>query len=162
MTKDQEPKNKGGFTVGELEGKVKKYGLEIALCVVFVLTAVFALVHGSSMLHWSILLCMIFAIVGILVPKSMDKITTHALRFIYKEKITSIVMGVIACLVAIFLPPIIFAIVGLVAGKAFSLDGHMKNPHSKEDDHDHHDHDHKNHHDHNHDHDSHTGTDHKH
>lgn len=126
MAKDQEKKPRGGFTVGEIEGKVRKYGLEIALCVVFILTAIFALIWGGGMVLWSILLSMIFAIIGVLVPKSMHKITTHALRFIYRERITSIVIAVVAVLISIFLPPIIFAIVGLIAGKSFSLDAHME------------------------------------
>lgn len=124
MAKDEEQKGKGGFTVGEIEGKVRKYGLEIALCVVFILTAIFALVWGGAMLLWSILLGMIFAIIGVLVPNSMHKVTTHALKFTSKEKVTGIIMAVIACLLAIFLPPIIFAVVGLVAGKSFSFDAH--------------------------------------
>ena len=124
MAKDEDQKSKGGFTVGEIENKVRKFGLEIALCIVFILTAIFALVWGGAMLLWSILLCMIFAIIGVLVPNSMHKVTTHALKFTAKEKVTGIIMTVVACLLAIFLPPIIFAVVGLIAGKSFSFDAH--------------------------------------
>lgn len=124
MAKDDEQKPKSGFTVGEIEGKMRKYGLEIILTVVFILTAIFALIHGGGMLHWSILLCMIFAIIGLLVPKAMNKVTTHALKFVTKEKITGIITAIVAILIAIFLPAIIFAIVGIVAGKTFSFDAH--------------------------------------
>ena len=122
MADDPNDKSKGGFTVGELEGKMKKYGLEIALCLVFILTAIFALVWGGAMLVWSILLCMIFAIVGVLVPKSAHKISLASLTFVSTEEITAIIVAVLACLVAIFIPPIIFAIMGAVAGKAIAND----------------------------------------
>ena len=137
MAKDQEPKPKSGFTVGEIEGRMRKYGLEIALCVVFILTAIFTLVWGGAMLLWSILLAMIFGIIGVLVPKSMHKVTIHSHEFVNREKITSIIIAVIAFLIAIFLPPIIFAIVGLMAGKSFSIDADRKgtnfDPDSKDD-----------------------------
>ena len=144
MAKDHEPKSKSGFTVGELEGKMKKYGLEIALCVTFILTAIFAMVWGGAMILWSILLCMIFAIIGVLVPRSMHKILSHTLKFVYKEKITSIIIAVIGIVVGIFLPPIIFAIIGLIAGKSFAMDALVHGADIEHDVHDHH-HDHEHH-----------------
>lgn len=116
-----DPKSRGGFTVSELEGKVKKYGLEICLCAIFILTAIFTLVWGGMILLWSILLSMIFGIVGVLAPKPMDKILHSALQFAYKEKVTGIVVAVAGLLVSILLPPIVFAIVGLVAGKSLAM-----------------------------------------
>ena len=121
---DNNPKK--GYTVAELEGKVKKYCLEIDLCVMFVLTGIFTLIWGGAMVVWSILLCMIFCIVSVLVPRSINKVTTHTLQFVYKEKITSIIVGVVGVLFSIFLPPIIFAVVGIIAGKTFSFDAQMQ------------------------------------
>ncbi len=130
MSNDQEDKSKGGFTVGELEGKMKKYGLEIALCVIFILTAIFALVWGGAMMVWSVLLCMIFAIVGVLVPKSTHKVASQSMRFICKEMITAILVGVVACLIGVFIPPFIFALVGLIAGKTIAVDARSHKPDS--------------------------------
>jgi hypothetical protein len=113
---------KGGFTIGEIEGKVKKFGVEIVLCASFLLTAIFTLIWGKAMIVWSILLCMVFAIVGALLPKSIHKLTSHASRFILKDKVTGIVMTVILILLSILLPAVIFALVGVKAGKSFLLD----------------------------------------
>ena len=123
---DSNNKESSGYTIKQIEWKMKKYGLEISLVVIFILSAIFALVWGGAWLTWSILLSMIFAIVGTLIPKSAHKISTSALRFIYKEKVTSITVGVIGVIVSIFLPPIIFACVGLLAGKSCSRDAFME------------------------------------
>lgn len=119
-------KKAGGFTVGDIEGKMKKYGLEITLCTMFILTAVFTLIWGGAMAVWSILLCMIFAIIGVLIPRSTHKISTHSLKFVYREKVTSIIVAVAGILISIFIPAIIFAIIGLIAGKTFSKDAEME------------------------------------
>ncbi|OGN62872.1 MAG: hypothetical protein A3F09_00020 [Chlamydiae bacterium RIFCSPHIGHO2_12_FULL_49_11] len=124
----EENKPKSGFTVQELQGKAKKFGLEIALCVIFVLTAIFALVWSSAYMVWSILLGMIFAIVGALLPKSVHKFTTSALRFIYREKATSIVFAVLGLVLAVALPMLIFGMVGLIAGKSFLIDSEEHRP----------------------------------
>lgn len=116
MADEQKPR--GGFTVSEIENKFKEYGLEICLCIMFILTAIFTLVWGGAMLLWSILLSMILAIVGVLFPKPVKKILNGCMEFICKEKTTSIVSAVLGILVSIFLPVIIFALFGLVAGKA--------------------------------------------
>jgi hypothetical protein len=122
MSDEKKSPSKGGFTVGELEGKVRKFGVEIVLCASFVLTAIFALIWGGAMMVWSILLCMIFSIIGALVPKSIHKLAHHTARFALKDKVTGIVIAVVLILLSIFLPPIVFAIVGAKAGKSFLLD----------------------------------------
>jgi len=114
--------NNKGFTMGELEGKMKKYGLEISLCVIFVLSAIFSLIWGGAWLVWSIILTMILGIIGVLFPHTVHNMSTKALHYIYKEKVTSIIIAVVGLLLSIFLPPLIFAAVGLIAGKSFSID----------------------------------------
>ncbi len=120
MADEQKPQ-RGGFTVSELEIKAKKYGLEICLCAMFLLTAIFTLAWGGAMLLWSILLSMLFGIVGVIFPKHVKKIMHSGMEFIYKEKVTSITFAVIGILVSIFLPVIIFALVGAVAGKTIAM-----------------------------------------
>ena len=116
MADEQKPR--GGFTVSELEEKAKKYGLEICLCSMFILTAIFTLVWGGAMILWSILLSMMLAIVGVLFPKIVRKGLQLSMEFIYKEKVTCIVAATIGILLSIFLPLVIFALFGLIAGKA--------------------------------------------
>ena len=118
---DEKKPQRGGFTVSELEIKAKKYGLEICLCAMFILTAIFTLAWGGAMLLWSVLLCMLLAIVGVIFPKQVKKILHSGMDFIYKEKVTCITFAVIGILVSIFLPVIIFALIGLVAGKTIAM-----------------------------------------
>ena len=82
-----EEKPRGGFTVSELEDKAKKYGLEICLCTMFILTAIFTLVWGGAMILWSILLCMILGIVGVLFPKPVKKSFTMEWNLFIKKKL---------------------------------------------------------------------------
>ncbi len=118
MADEEKKQSRGGFTVSELECKAKQYGLEICLCAMFILTAIFTLVWGGAMVLWSILLTMILGIVGVLFPKLVRKILHAGMEFICKEKVTCIVAAVIGVLLSILLPVVIFALFGLVAGKA--------------------------------------------
>ena len=74
---------------------------------------------------WSILLCMILAIIGAIVPDSITLAINRSIEFVYKEKVTLIVIGILLLIIGIFIPVLIFASVGLVAGGTLSLS--MKN-----------------------------------
>jgi H+/Cl- antiporter ClcA len=130
METNKDTKGKKGFTVSELEGKAKQYASEIGLAVIFFLTPIFTLVWGSSMKFWAILLCMIFAILGAVIPHSMMDLFSKALDFVYREKVMLIATGIVLMIIGIFIPAIIFALVGLIAGGALSQS--MKNRASKE------------------------------
>ena len=129
MGTNEDTKGKKGFTVSELEGKAKQYASEIGLAVIFLLTAIFTLVWGPSMKFWAILLSMIFAIIGAVIPNSMMDFLSKALDFVYREKVMLIATGIVLMIIGIFIPAIIFAFVGLIAGGALSQS--MKNKASK-------------------------------
>ncbi len=120
MENNESKKNKKGFTVSELEGTAKRFASEIGLAVIFLVTGVFTLIWGGAMMVWSIILCMIFGIVGALISCSMMGWISKALDFIYKDKIILIVIGVVMVIIGIFVPVLIFALVGLVAGGSLS------------------------------------------
>lgn len=126
MADEPNKPEKKGFTVGEIEGKFKKYGMEISLSVIFVLTMIFALVWGGAWTAWSIILCMIGGVVGALLPEPIHKCLHASASFATKERVTGIVVAVVGVLLAIFIAPIIFAIVGLAAGKTLVLMGRQK------------------------------------
>ena len=121
MENKEERKENKGFTVSELEGTAKRYATEIGLAVIFIVTAMFTLIWGGSMMVWSILLCMIFAIVGAVVSGSMGSWFNRAVDFIYRDKIVLIVSGVVLTIIGIFVPVLIFGLVGLIAGGAISV-----------------------------------------
>ncbi len=119
MANDQNPLK--GFKISELENKVKEYGLEISLCSMFVLTAIFTLVWGEPMLRWSILLTMILGIIGIVFPKQVKKALHSSMEFAFKEKATRIALAVIGIIVSVLLPAAMFAFIGLLAGKSIVM-----------------------------------------
>jgi len=106
--------------VSEIEDKFKKHGVEICLCAMFILAAIFALIWGGMMLSWSILLTMILGIVGVLLPKQIQKGQKAAFDFIFKEKVTSIAAAVVGILLSILIPPLVFAFTGVVAGQSLA------------------------------------------
>ncbi|MCH9617554.1 MAG: hypothetical protein SP4CHLAM5_06790 [Chlamydiia bacterium] len=112
---------KTGFTVSELEGTAKKYASEIGLGVIFAMTAIFTLIWGGAMMVWSIILAMILAIIGAVVPGSMMSAISKSLDYVYRERVMLIITGVVLLVVAIFIPVLIFALVGLISGGSLSL-----------------------------------------
>lgn len=134
MDNNDNQENKSGFTVSELEGTAKKYATEIGLAAIFIVTGIFTLIWGGAMMVWSILLCMILAIVGALVPDSMMVWMSKSLDFIYKEKVMLIVSGIVLIIIGLFIPVLIFALVGLIAGGSLSLSMKRKAPQSSSSD----------------------------
>ena len=96
---------------------MKKHGVEICLSAMFILAGLFALIWGGLILSWSILLAMILGVVGVLIPKVIQKILHASAHFIFKDKIVSIAATVIGIIIAILLPPLVFALIGVTAGK---------------------------------------------
>ena len=119
--------DKEGFTVKELQQKGKKYSVEIALVVIFALTAIFTLVWGGAMMVWSIILSMVLAIVGALLPNAMDRFSKASMDFLFgKQPIIGIVITIVFIILAIFIPVIPFAVLGLIAGKSLVEDCNAK------------------------------------
>lgn len=126
--KDSNEQRKG-FTVSELEGTAKKYASEIGLAVIFIVSAIFTLIWSGAMMVWAILLCMILGVIGAVIPDSMTVGINKSIDFIYKEKIVLIVTGIVLLIIGIFIPVLIFALVGLIAGGALSLSMKKKKDH---------------------------------
>lgn len=118
MTTD--PNEKKGFTVGEIEAKAKQHSLEIALIVIFAITAISTLLYPGSMKGWSVFFAMVLGIVGVVVPRWSQRALTQGVCFICKEKSLYMASGVIALLLAIFFPVIIFALFGWFGGTSIT------------------------------------------
>jgi hypothetical protein len=150
MKNKDDNQEKKGFTVSELEGTARKYASEIGISVIFAISAIFTLIWSGAMMVWAVLLCMILAIVGTIIPDSMSKAINKAVDFVYKEKIMLIVTGVVLLIVAIFIPVLIFGLVGLLAGGSLSLSMQHKKEVLKAPDFTQHKADHHHHHHHHH------------
>jgi uncharacterized membrane protein len=111
-----EEKKKEGVTVKELEGYAKKNRFEIFFCILFVLASLFTLVFWGATL--SIFLVGIGGIVSVFLPQQIDQLSEKMAKMVFaKEGTTQLIIGIVALVVAIFLAPLIFLLVGLHAGK---------------------------------------------
>ncbi|MBS0584678.1 MAG: hypothetical protein JSR76_00045 [Verrucomicrobia bacterium] len=115
-------KKEAGFTVAEIETHVKKYGVEVSLCGAFIISALFSLIWGGSILVWSILLAGLGAAFGVVFPKWIHKGSQSVLHFFTKEKVTRIVGATLLVAISFFLPFLIFLILGLEGGKSLATE----------------------------------------
>lgn len=107
---------KEGVSVKEIEGFAKKYHIQVVFCLSFILACIFSFVffgHG-----WALILATIGAIIGVVMPGKLESFFRGMYHFIFKqEKITRIVLVVVTLLLSVFVPPLIFLILGLHGGK---------------------------------------------
>lgn len=117
MKQDAGKESRGGYTIQELVDMWQKYIVEIGVGVVFALTAIFSLMWGGMMLVLSILLCMILGIIGAVFPDTARTIFGKMFGLInLEEKVSPIISLCIGVMIAIFLPCVIFAAIGFMAG----------------------------------------------
>jgi uncharacterized membrane protein len=137
----QEGEKKEGVTVKEIENFGKKYRFQIFFCLSFILASFFSFIFYG--VGWSIYLAGLGAIVAIWIPTKIGRAAHATLRFCFKqEKVTRIIIACVGIIVSIFLAPLIFLCIGLMAGRGFHRHGleSMENlPENKNDHHsDHH------------------------
>ena len=113
-------KIKEGVSVQELENYARKYTTEVFLIVAIIIAAIssaFGFFTGPS---WSIFFAALCAIISIAIPTKIEPIMKKVIHIAFKkEKSTEIIVGIIRVVVAIFIPFILFAEIGLLAGLAF-------------------------------------------
>lgn len=109
---------KEGVTVQQLESFGKNHRIEIFFCIVFILASFFSFAfYGAG---WSIYAAGIGGVVSVWIPKVIGRIAHGAFRFcISQQKVTRIVIAVVACILSIFLAPLVFLCIGLMAGRSF-------------------------------------------
>lgn len=112
-------KKKEGLSIKEIEGYAKRHRFEIFYCLLFVFASLFTLVFWGAAL--SILLTGLGGILGVLFPHKVDMFAKKMFSFVFKqEKITQLVIGIAALIIAIFVAPLIFFVIGLHAGHCFA------------------------------------------
>lgn len=113
--------NKKGVSVKEIEEFTKKHRYEVFFCALFILALIFGLV-GHFGRGWSIFFSMGGAIAGVVFPNKVESFVTMIFRFIFKqEKTIQLVLGAVVLLLAIFLPFLIFLVLGLVGGRVMHI-----------------------------------------
>lgn len=113
----KETGRKSGVSVQELENFAKKNRLEVFYSIAFILSAIFTfLFFGTA---WSIFAVAIGGVLGTWFPKKVGSLFSSMLEFVFKqERVTQLVLAGVGWVIAIFLPPVIFAFLGLLGGKA--------------------------------------------
>lgn len=108
---------KEGLSVKELENFSKKHRLELFLCIFYFLAGVFGIFLWRP--TWCIILATVGAIIGALMPEKIRQMSMSVWQFVARQdKTTTIIIAVIAFVIAIFVPPLVFLLVGLHAGKS--------------------------------------------
>jgi membrane associated rhomboid family serine protease len=111
-----EEKQKEGMSVRELESFAKKHRFEIFFCLAFILACFFSFVMFGP--GWAVIAAAIGALVGVLLSGKVHHMHKSILHFVFKqEQTTQIVIGIIALIIAILLPPVFFLILGMHGGK---------------------------------------------
>jgi hypothetical protein len=115
--------NKKGVSVKEIEEFTKKHRYEVFFCALFVLTCIFSHV-GHFGGGWSIFFGMGGAVLGSIFPSKTESFLRMVFKFIFKQdKTIQIVLGAVSLLLAIFVPFIIFLVVGLIGGRVMNIMG---------------------------------------
>ncbi|MBS0628641.1 MAG: hypothetical protein JSS30_00270 [Verrucomicrobia bacterium] len=108
---------KEGVTVKEIESYAKGYRYEIFFCALFVLATIFSMVFWGTTL--AIFLTGVGGIVGVLLAEKIHQFAQKMAETIgSKEVAFQLIVGLLALVVAIFLAPVIFLILGVHGGKS--------------------------------------------
>ncbi|MES2122522.1 MAG: hypothetical protein V4492_07070 [Chlamydiota bacterium] len=109
-------KPKEGVSVKEIEEFAKKHRFEVFFCLAFLFACFFTFVMWGP--GWSIIAAAAGAILGVLLSGKIEHLAKTIFQFIFKqEKTTQLVLGIVALIIAIFIPPLIFLMLGLHGGK---------------------------------------------
>jgi len=109
-------KSKEGVSVKEIEAFAKKHRFEVFFCLAFVLACFFTFVLWGP--GWSIVAASIGAIIGVLLAGKVTPFSKAVFSFICKQEPTiQLVLGIVGLILAIFLSPLYFLLLGLHGGK---------------------------------------------
>jgi chromate transport protein ChrA len=113
--------NKKGVSVKEIEEFTKKHRYEVFFCALFVLTCIFS-IFGHFGGNWSVFFAMGGAVLSIIFPTKTESLLRMVFKFIFKQdKTIQIVLGAVSLILAIFLPFVIFLVIGLIGGRMMNI-----------------------------------------
>ncbi|MBI2742324.1 MAG: hypothetical protein HYX48_00200 [Chlamydiales bacterium] len=113
---DENKKNEG-VTVKEIELFAKKHRIEVVFCLSFIIACFFSFVFFGT--GWAVIFAAIGGILGAVFPAKVDNFAKKMFVFVFKqEQTTQLVLGIFKLVLSIFLPPLIFLLLGLHGGKS--------------------------------------------
>ena len=123
-----EGKHKEGISVKELEGYAKKHRFELLFILFFLFASLFTFVFWGSMI--SIFLCGIGAMIAVFMTGKVEHASKKMLEFVFKqEKTIQLILGIFGLVLAIFVAPLVFFILGLHGGKSLVHQAKEANAH---------------------------------
>jgi hypothetical protein len=113
-------KLKEGVSVHEIEQFARKHTTEVFTVLALIIGAISSAFNFFTGPGMTIILTAIGAILGIFFPIAVEKGLKQFYTFTYKqEKTTQMILGAVKLVVAIFIPFILFGLVGLLAGTSY-------------------------------------------
>lgn len=113
-------KFKEGVSVQEIENFARKYTVEAFIILAIIIASIssaFGFFTGGS---WSLILGGLGAIISITLPTPIHKFEKAYFSFTSRqEKAAQIAIGVVQIVIAIFIPFVIFAQIGMLSGLSF-------------------------------------------
>ena len=107
---------KEGVSVQEIENFARKYTYEVFFSLVFILASLFSMIMYS--VAWSIYLACLGGILGVWFTLKIEKVVRSAFGFVQRQqKPTLIVLAVVGLVIAVFLAPLVFFVLGIMGGK---------------------------------------------
>ncbi len=120
-------KLKDGVSVEEIENFARKYTSEVFAAIAIVVASISSAFDFFTGPGWSLLLAGLGAVIGIIFPNPIENFLAKTYSFVQKqEKSTQIIIGVVRIIIGLFIPFVIFAMMGLLAGSSYHE--HMKHP----------------------------------
>lgn len=113
-----EEKRKEGYSVKEIQNFTMRYKFEVFYCLLFIIASLFTFVWWCRI---SVFLAAIGGVLGVLLPFEVERILRKMSSFVLKqEAITQLVIGVVCLVLAVFLPFLVFLLLGLNGGMAMA------------------------------------------
>lgn len=113
-------KMKDGLSVQEIEDFAKKYTTEVFIVLALIIACISSIFDFFTGPTWSLLFATVGAIVAMFLPEKIAEFGKKASVVVNKkDRATQVIVGVVRIVLAIFLPFIIFAVIGLHAGLGF-------------------------------------------
>ena len=109
-------KPKEGVSVKEIEAFAKKHRFEVFFCLAFILACFFTFVLWGP--GWSVVAAAIGGVIGVLLSAKLTPFSKTIFTFVFKQEPTiQLVLGIVGLILAIFIPPLYFLLLGLHGGK---------------------------------------------
>jgi len=120
MAKKVTEKIKEGVSVEEIEKFARKYTNEVFLILAIIIATISSIFGFFEGPIWSLIFAGLLAIIGIALPTHVGKFLKKLLKFqATSPKTTIIIIGIVRIILAVFLPLVLFAEIGLLAGYSF-------------------------------------------